>query len=141
MALGFLIWRATRAESVRPHRVTLLAAGTLLMTAGFIRMRPDTWTGDDLAFSDRYFFHARVILFWLLALELDAAGRAAALTSRLALLAAIFTHLPVYRFAAPPDFRWAERCEPIRRGTAADIPILPDGWTLHYPGRPAPARR
>ena len=29
----------------------------------------------------------------------------------------------------------------IRRGTAADIPILPDGWTLHYPGRPAPARR
>lgn len=141
VALGFLIWRATRAESVRPHRVTLLAAGTLLMTAGFIRMRPDTWTGDDLAFSDRYFFHARVILFWLLALELDAAGRAAALTSRLALLAAIFTHLPVYRFAAPPDFRWAERCEPIRRGTAADIPILPDGWTLHYPGRPAPARR
>lgn len=141
VALGLLIWRATRAESVRPHRVTLLAAGTLLMTAGFIRMRPDTWTGDDLAFSDRYFFHARVILFWLLALELDAAGRAAALTSRLALLAAIFTHLPVYRFAAPPDFRWAERCEPIRRGTAADIPILPDGWTLHYPGRPAPARR
>ena len=140
-ALGFLIWRAARAESGRFTRAALLTAGTLLMTAGFIRMRPDTWTGDDLAFSDRYFFHARVILFWLLALELDAAGRAAALTSRFALLLALFTHLPGYRFPASPDFRWAERCEPIRNGTPADIPILPDGWTLHYPGRPAPRQR
>lgn len=111
------------------------------MTAGFIRMRPDTWTGDDLAFSDRYFFHARVILLWLLAYELDAVGRATAAASRLALLAVVFTHLPVYRFPSPPDFRWRERCEPIRRGTAADIPILPSGWTLHYPGRPASGQK
>lgn len=139
--LGFVAWRASKADSRRFSRLALLAAGTLLMTAGFIRMRPDTWTGDDLAFSDRYFFHARVIVFWLLAIELDAVGRVTVITSRLALLAAVFTHLPVYRFPAPPDFRWSERCDPIRRGAAAAIPILPDGWTLHYPGRPAPGQR
>lgn len=140
-ALGFVAWRATRADSNRSARLTLLAAGALLMTAGFIRMRPDTWTGDDLAFSDRYFFHARVILFWLLALELDATGRVAALTSRLALLAAVFTHLPFYRFPSPPDFQWRERCAPIRHGAAADIPILPEGWILKYPGRPPSGQR
>ena len=140
-ALAWFAWRAIRADSHRPARLTLLAAGALLMTAGFIRMRPDTWTGDDLAFSDRYFFHARVILLWLLAYELDAVGRATAAASRLALLAVVFTHLPVYRFPSPPDFRWRERCEPIRRGTAADIPILPSGWTLHYPGRPASGQK
>jgi hypothetical protein len=140
-ALGFLTWRALRADDRRFTRCALLAAGSLLMTAGFIRMRPDTWPGDDLAFSDRYFFHARVILFWLLAFELEAVGRATAFTSRLALLAAVFTHLPVYRFPAPPDLRWRERCEPIRSGTAAGIPILPAGWTLHYPGRPASGAR
>ena len=136
-AFGFLLWRTVRANAHRSTRLALFGAGVLIMSAGFIRMRPDTWTGDDLAFSDRYFFHARVILFWLLAFELDAVGRTTILTSRLALLAAVFTHLPVYRFPAPPDFGWRERCEPIRRGTAAAIPILPAGWTLHYPGRPA----
>ncbi|MFM7750600.1 MAG: hypothetical protein ACKPB0_09310 [Opitutaceae bacterium] len=138
---GFVTWRAVRADAHRPTRLALLGAGALLMSAGFIRMRPDTWSGDDLAFSDRYFFHARVILFWLLAFELAAAGRTTLLTSRLALLAAVFTHLPAYRFPAPPDFSWRERCDPIRRGTAADIPILPAGWTLHYPGRPPSGQR
>ncbi|MFM7749853.1 MAG: hypothetical protein ACKPB0_05500, partial [Opitutaceae bacterium] len=79
--------------------------------------------------------------FWLLAFELDAVGRAQATASRLALLAAVFTHLPAYRFPAPPDLSWRERCEPIRRGTPADIPILPAGWTLHYPGRPPSGQR
>ena len=137
---AFLAWRALRSAEHRETRRILLAGGALLLAAGFVRMRPDTWAGDDLAFSDRYFFPPRAILFWLLALELAAVSRAAALTVRLALLGAVFVHLPVFRFPAPANYRWAEHCEPIRRGKPADIPILPEGWTLHYPGRP-PATR
>ena len=38
--------------------------------------------------------------------------------------------------AAPPDYRWVEHCDPIRRGVPANIPTLPEGWTLEYRGRP-----
>ena len=139
-AAAFVAWRTVSAAEHRETRRVLLAAGALLLAAGFLRMRPDTWTGDDLAFSDRYFFPPRAILLWLLAFDVAAAAPAAALTARLALLGAVFVHLPVFRFPAPRDFRWAEHCDPIRRGTPAAIPILPEGWTLHYPGR-QPATR
>lgn len=53
---AFVAWRTVRAAEQRETRRVLLAAGALLLAAGFLRMRPDTWVGDDLAFSDRYFF-------------------------------------------------------------------------------------
>jgi hypothetical protein len=135
-----LFIRTLRPDPRRPVRVQLFAAFALLMLAGFVRMRPDTWTGDDLAFSDRYFFLPRVLLAWLIVLEIDAASRPIAWTARLAALALSLAHLPGYVLSAPPNYRWAENCDPIRRGVPAKIPILPEGWILDYPGRPS-ARR
>ena len=135
-----LFIRTLRPDPRRLVRLQLFAAFALLMLACFVRMRPDTWTGDDLAFSDRYFFLPRVLLAWLIVLEIDATSRPIAWTARLAALALSLAHLPDYVLSAPPNYRWAENCDPIRRGVPAKIPILPEGWILDYPGRPS-ARR
>jgi hypothetical protein len=76
-----------------------------------------------------------VLLAWLVVLELDAARRALAWTARAAALAAVLTHAPRFTIPAPPDYRWAEHCDPIRRGTPANIKTLPEGWWIEYPGR------
>lgn len=140
--LGTAFCAALCGWALRPHprrlvRAQLLAAGALLMLAGFVRMRPDTWTGDDLAFSDRYFFLPRVLLGWLVILEIDATPRPVAWAARLAAGLMALVHLPNYTLPAPPDYRWADHCEAIRRGVPARIPILPEEWILDYPGRPA----
>ncbi len=133
-----LFLRAFRPDPRRQLRLQLLAAFALLMLAGFLRMRPDTWTGDDLAFSDRYFFLPRVLLAWLVILEIGATSRPVAWTARIVAVALTFVHLPGFVLPAPPNYRWAENCDPIRRGVPAKIPILPEGWILDYPGRSAP---
>jgi hypothetical protein len=131
-----LVW------SLRPHprqllRAQLVAAFLLLMAAGVYRARPDTWNLDNLVFSDRYFYLPRVLLAWLFILELDTAQRAIAWTARVLLLACAFVHLKGYSVRAEPDYHWADHVEPIRRGIPANIPTLPEGWTLEYRGRPA----
>lgn len=140
--VALAIW-VLRPHPLRRVRAQLLAAFVLLLAAGFVRMRPDTWNADDLAFSDRYFFLPRVLLFWLIILEVDAAPKAIAWIARTLALLTAFMHLPQFTLPAPPNYRWADHCDPIRQGVPARIPILPEGWILDYPGRPAetPARR
>lgn len=140
--LGTAFGAALCGWALRPHprrlvRMQLLAACALLMLAGFLRMRPDTWTGDDLAYSDRYFFLPRVLLAWLIILEIDATPQPIAWAARFAAAFLALVHLPNYTLPAPPDYRWADHCEAIRRGVPARIPILPEEWILDYPGRPA----
>jgi hypothetical protein len=135
-----LFARALRPDPRRLVRVQIFAALVLLMLAGFIRMRPDTWTSDDLAFSDRYFFLPRVLLAWLIVFEIDAAARPVAWTARLVAVFMSLVHLPTYRLPAPTNYHWAEHCDPIRRGVPAKIPILPEDWILDYPGRPPDKR-
>ncbi len=134
--LGALFIRVFRADPARLLRCQLLAAFALLMLAGFVRMRPDTWDGDDLNFADRYFFLPRVLLAWLLLLEIDAGARAIRWTARIVLLAIALVHLPDYTLPSPKNYHWAQNCDPIRRGVPAKIPILPEEWLLDYPGRP-----
>lgn len=141
VSLGTVFAIALVGWVLRPHprrlvRAQLLAAFALLLAAGFVRMRPDTWTADDLAFSDRYFFLPRVLLAWLIILEVDAAPKAVAWIARTIALLIAFMHLPHYTLPAPPNFHWADHCGPLRQGVPAKIPILPEGWILDYPGRP-----
>ena len=99
------------------------------------RMRPDTWETANLENGDRYFYIARVLLAWLLIWECDAGPRAVALTARALCLAGTLVNLPQFIQPAPPDYHWADNCDPIRRGTPANIPTLPEGWRIEYPGR------
>jgi len=134
-ALALLVW------SLRPHprqllRAQLVVAFLLMMAAGVYRARPDTWNLDNLVFGDRYFYLPRVLLAWLLILELDAAQRPVRWLARALLLACALVHLKDYSVRAEPDYRWTDHVDPIRRGVPANIPTLPEGWTLEYRGRP-----
>jgi hypothetical protein len=135
--LALLLW------SLRPHprrllRTQLVAAFVLMMAAGVYRARPDTWNLDNLVFGDRYFYLPRVLLAWLLILELDAVQRPVRWLARALLLAAALVHLKGYSVPAGPDYRWTEHVDPVRRGVPANLPTLPEGWTLEYRGRPTP---
>jgi hypothetical protein len=140
-AVGGLFFAGTLGWILRPHplrivRAQMGAALLLILAAGLYRARPDTWLGDDLTFSDRYFYIPRVLFVWLLIWEFDTVPRTIALVARVFCLAAAMVHLRDYTLRAPRDYHWAQHVEPIRRGVRADIPILPEGWTLEYRGRP-----
>lgn len=139
--LGIVPVLALLAWTLRPHprrllRAQLVAAFLLMMAAGVYRARPDTWNLDNLVFGDRYFYLPRVILAWLLILELDAAQRPVRWLARALLLAGALVHLKGYSVPAEPNYQWTEHVDPIRRGVPANLPTLPEGWTLEYRGRP-----
>jgi hypothetical protein len=143
--LGIVPVLALLAWTLRPHprrllRAQLVAAFLLMMAAGVYRARPDTWNLDNLVFGDRYFYLPRVLLAWLLILELDGAQRPVRWLARALLLACALVHLKGYSVPAEPNYQWTEHVDPIRRGVPANIPTLPEGWTLEYRGRPASPR-
>jgi hypothetical protein len=140
-ALAVVVIAPLLAVSLRagPHRslrATLVAAFLLLTAACALRVRADTWPDDNLVNGDRYFYLSRVLLTWLVLLQFGAAARPLRVTARVACGLGMLTHLPHFVLPAPPDYRWAEHCAPLRRGEPARIPTLPEGWTLEYPGRP-----
>jgi hypothetical protein len=130
-----LAW-ALRPDPRRERRVMVVAAFCLIAFAGLYRARADTYVHTDLVNGDRYFHIPRVLLAWLLVWEFDARPRAAAWVARGAFALAVITNAPHFTLPAPPDYRWAENCDPIRRGVPANIHTLPEGWWIEYPGRP-----
>lgn len=144
LLVAILAW-AARPDERRAQRLRIVAAWLLIGLACVYRIRPDGWPQkwqgplNDLEFEEPYFFAARVLLLWLLIVEFAAAQPSIRWVARVACLAAVLLEIPYYHLDAPDDLHWAERCDPIRRGEKAEIPILPD-WTLHYPGRPPTSR-
>jgi hypothetical protein len=136
--IGALLLWALRRDPRRPVRAWLVAAFCLVTAACTLRVRADTWDGDNLVNGDRYFYIPRVLLAWLVVLEWSATPRAVAWLARGLCLVAVATHAPRFVLPAPPDYKWAEHCDPIRRGVPANIYTLPEGWWIEYPGRPSP---
>ncbi len=136
IVIGALLWRAVRAEGGRSWRLTVAALFVLLTLASLSRVRTDTWTPSDMANGDRYFYIPRVLLTWLLIAECFAAERALAWTARGVCALGLAVNTPYFVLPAPPDYKWAAHCDPIRRGVPANIYTLPEGWWIEYPGRP-----
>ena len=134
-----LLW-ALRKDERQRWRVIVVAAFCLITVASVYRARADTWGRDDLVNGDRYFYIPRVLLAWLMVWEMDARPRIVAWLARALCLLAVIMHAPRFMLPAPPDYRWAEHCDPIRQGRPANIFTLPEGWWIEYPGRP-PTRR
>lgn len=142
-ALGVVILVLLPAWALRPHRdrglrVHILAAFALITAAAVYRTRPDTWAADNLDFGDRYFYIQRVLLAWLVIWEFHSAPRAIANLARVCGLVVLLFQVRSYSVPAPQNYQWTDHVEPIRRGAPAKIPILPEGWTLEYRGRPSP---
>lgn len=129
---------ACRPDARRPLRLQVLAAWVLITIACVYRIRPDTWdiTPEDIHFSEPYFYMSRLLLVWLVIWEFDAPARFVRWLARGACIAGALLSLPDLRVPAPTDYHWAEHCDAIRRGVPANIPTLPEGWTLEYRGRP-----
>ncbi len=144
-ALGVLIiapllWRAFRADSQRPTRAIIATVFGLITLASLYRVRADTWERDDMVNGDRYFYMPRVLLAWLLIWECRAVSGTVAWIARGVGLLAVIMHAPRFVLPAPPDYKWAAHCDPIRRGVPANIYTLPEGWWIEYPGR-SPEKR
>ncbi len=139
LAVTFLsavaVW-ALRSHALRPARLTILLTFAVLLIACLARVRPDTWERDDLFNGDRYFYLPRLLLVWLLILEFTTPRRAIAWTARTLVTVGFAVHLHMFVSPAPPNYHWADHCEPLRRGTPANIKTLPEGWWIEYPGRP-----
>lgn len=140
IGMGFiallLVW-ALRPHPRRWLRAHLVVAFVLFTTTVLYRIRADTWSQPDLVNADSYFFVPRLLLAWLLIWELDARPPAVAWVARGLCVVAVMLQLPDYVKPAAKDLQWKKTCDPIRRGAPAKIPILPEGWHIHYPGRPA----
>ena len=135
-AIAALLAWSLRADPRRPVRAILAALFLLITAACAYRVRADTWQDDNLVNGDRYFYISRVLLVWLLVLEWDARPRPVAWLARGLCLLGVALHVPHFILPAPPDYRWAAHCDPIRRGVPADIKTLPEGFWIEYTGRP-----
>ncbi len=135
LVIGALLASAARRDPLRRTRLTVAAAFLLVTVACVVRVRADTWSDDNLVNGDRYFFIPRILLAWLVLLEWHHTRPGARWSARLACVAAVVTHAPHHVLPAPPDYRWALHCDPIRRGQPANIHTLPEGWWIEYPGR------
>lgn len=133
--IGALLWRAVRVAEGRTWRLPVVVVFTLLLAASWSRARTDLWAAADMTHGDRYFFLPRVLLTWLLIAECFAAERAVAWGARGLCVLGLTLNAPHFTLPAPPDYRWAEHCDPIRTGTPANIYTLPEGWWIEYPGR------
>jgi len=135
-ALG--AWAATlRRPPTAPIVWYSISAGFwLMLAAGVLRCRPDTWGLGNLVLGDRYFFVPRVLLGWMLIWLVCGAPRWRRIAAGIAALVILVANLPIYRLPPVTDYAWPQHCEAIRRGEPAVIPIPPDGWTFQYPGRP-----
>jgi hypothetical protein len=133
--IAALLVRALLAFRRCPARALVAAAFGLITLAAIYRTRPDTWAADNLDFGDRYFYIPRVLIAWLLIFEFHASRRAIAVLARVLGLTALLVHVRDFVLPSPPDYHWAKHVDPIRRGVRADIPTLPEGWTLEYHGR------
>lgn len=128
-----------RSTLLRPHRAARLQialALCLLLGAAAFRVRFDLWEQEDFDSGERYFYLPRVLLFWLVALEFEAVSPPVRWLARVGFLVGVASFSIHYVLPAPPDYHWAEHCDPIRRGEPAKIPTAPAGWILEYPGRP-----
>ncbi len=135
-----LLWRTLRPDPRRNARLTVAAIFMLITLASLYRVRADTWERDDLVNGDRYFYIPRVLLAWLLIWECSAAARPVAWLARGLCALGVVMHAPHFILPAPPDYKWAAHCDPIRRGVPANIYTLPEGWWIEYPGRPPEKR-
>ena len=138
---GVVFLALVAALALRPGRErtdrALLVATLLLLTAACAwRVRADLWQDDNLVNGDRYFFIPRVLVAWLVILEFRSSLRAAAWTARGLAALGLALHAPHFVLTAPPDHRWKDHCDAIRRGVPARIKTLPEDWFIEYPGRP-----
>jgi hypothetical protein len=133
--LALCAW-VLRPDPRRTPRAFVLAAFALITLAAIYRTRPDVWAGDNIDYGDRYFYLPRVLLAWLLIWEFASRPSFVAAAARLACLLALIAHFAGFSLPAPQDYAWAKHVGPIRAGVRADIPTLPEGWTLEYLGRP-----
>jgi hypothetical protein len=130
-----LLLAAFRPGPWRRYRAPVAVACLLMLAAVVYRSRPDTWNFDNLWFGDRYFYVPRVLLFWLLVWEFRAAVATFAWLARGLYATCAVVHLHGYVLPAPLNYHWSTQVEPIRRGVPANMPTLPEGWTLEYRGR------
>jgi hypothetical protein len=133
--LALIVW-ALRPHPQRTQRAQLVAALALITVACLARARPDRWETMNLVNGDRYFYIPRVLVVWLLIWEFATLPRAIGYAARAVCACGVLVNLTDLRFPAPPDYRWADQCAPIRQGVPGKIPTLPEGWWIEYPGRP-----
>ncbi len=134
--LSLLAVAALQPGRDRADRALLVATLLLLTAACAWRVRADLWQDDNLVNGDRYFFIPRVLVAWLVILGFRSSLRAAAWTARGLAALGLALHAPHFVLPAPPEYRWKDSCDAIRRGVPARINTLPEGWFIEYPGRP-----
>ncbi|MEY3608603.1 MAG: hypothetical protein RLZZ447_1391, partial [Verrucomicrobiota bacterium] len=138
LLLGALAGWALRPDPLRPVRLRLIVALGIVTAACAYRARADVWAEDTLESGDRYYYISRVLVVWLVLLAGRSRPAAVAWSARTLLATGLLLHLPHFILPAPPDYRWAEQCDAIRRGVPANLFTLPEGWWIEYPGRPQP---
>ena len=138
--LGFslliiIIFWSVRRGVRREQRLIVLAAFILLLGASSLRGRFDTYSLLTPWDSDRYFFVPRVMLGWLLIMEIGSVYMIVRNGAKVILMAIFLMHLPGYIIPTPPDFHWSSYCDSLRKGNSTEIPTLPEGWIVIYDGR------
>ena len=136
LGIGLVVASAVRPGPSRTLRLEILAALVMIGAVCMYRIRPDTWINPDLDNGDSYFYIPKVLVLWLVIWTFTDAPRWARLATKSACILGLLLNATSFTKESPPDFDWAGQCYAVVQGIPAQIPTLPEGWVLQYPGRP-----
>lgn len=132
--LAALLGLAWRPSPQRTIKWTLWACLAVLVASGWYKARFDTWADFDNWNGDRYFFIPKVLLLWLVGLELGST-RLVAWSARGLLAASFIFNAAQLRFTPLTDLKWHDYCHRIERGEEVRVPLHP-GWDVDIAARP-----
>ncbi|MBS0663742.1 MAG: hypothetical protein JSR48_10800 [Verrucomicrobia bacterium] len=109
----------------------------LLLTAGatVVKFRGNPGLLASIANGDRYFYLPKVLLLWLLLLELDGPRR---VWARAALSLALLASLAAFRFTPYTEYDWPSWAARLRAGQPLVVPVNPPGSSFTHPGKRPP---
>ncbi len=130
--LGIALWKRLPRRSGAGQ---LLLLALIVLAAIACKARADTWSYDDLANGDRYFFIPKLLAIWLVgALAVMNRGWPRFALAA-ALLLALLSNATEFIYPAAPPQHWKTYAASIERGQPTMVDILPAGFRFWHPGR------
>ena len=132
-----VVWLVISKLRLRTERLFLLAAAGLIISSTLYKFHGNLGILNATANGDRYFYIPRVIILWLLVMELAGDGWRRWFGIGFLALSAL-SSATAFRARPMTDYDWPAWAARIDADENITVPVNPPGWSVHFPPRRSP---